>query len=181
MPRSNKIGGNCKPDSSLVRKMTTQTEARPLFAATLTPNRSLSRNGLRWVVAIFAIGVSIPGMIFFSLGAWPIVGFMGLDVIAVWWALSASMRDGRQMETVTLWPDELEFKRVTPSGKEELMRFNPFFVKLVIDRDYNERTTGLHLRTRDADTVIGAFLGPDDKASFAKAFGTALKKARHSA
>ncbi len=159
--------------------MTTQTEARPLFAATLTPHRSLTRNGLRWVIALTAIAASIPAMIFFSLGAWPIVGFMGLDLLAIWWALSASMRDGRQIEKVTLWPDELELKRIAANGREELLRFNPFFVKLVIDRDYNERTIALHLRTREADTVIGAFLNPDDKASFARAFGTALKKARH--
>lgn len=160
--------------------MTTQTEARPIFAATLTPHRSLTRSGLRWVVAILAIGASIPGIIFFSIGAWPIVGFMGLDVLAVWWALSASMRDGRQRETVTLWPDELEVKRVAANGREDLLRFNPHLVRLVIDRDYNERTTALHLRTSEADTVIGAFLNPDDKASFAMAFGTALRKARHS-
>jgi uncharacterized membrane protein len=79
---------------------------------------------------------------------------------------------------VTLWPDELEVKRVAPNGKAEITRFNPFFVKLVIDRDFNERTTGLHLRTRDTDLTIGAFMNPDDKASFAKVFGTALKKAR---
>lgn len=160
--------------------MTTQTEARPIFAATLTPHRSLTRSGLRWVVAILAIGASIPGIIFFSIGAWPIVGFMGLDVLAVWWALSASMRDGRQRETVTLWPDELEVKRVAANGREDLLRFNPHLVRLVIDRDYNERTTALHLRTSEADTVIGAFLNPDEKASFAMAFGTALRKARHS-
>ena len=158
--------------------MTTQTTARPLFAATLTPHRSLSRRGMRIVIAVMAIGASIPGMLFFALGAWPIVGFMGLDVALVWWALSASLREGRQFEVVTLWPDQLELRRVPPSGKEELLRFNPFFVKLVIDRDYNERTTGLHLRTRDSDTEIGSFLTADDKASFAKVFGTALKKAR---
>jgi uncharacterized membrane protein len=159
--------------------MSTQTQARPLFAATLTPHRSLSRKGLRIVLAVFVVGASIPAMIFFSLGAWPVVGFLGLDVLAVWWALSASLKEGRRYEKITLWPDELELKRVSGRGREELLRFNPHFVKLVIDRDYNERTTGLHLRTRDSDTEIGAFLNPDDKASFAKAFGTALKKARH--
>jgi uncharacterized membrane protein len=158
--------------------MTTRTEARPLFAATLRPHRSLSRRGLRWVIAVVAISASIPGIVFYSLGAWPIVGFMGLDVLLVWWALSASLRDGKQFETITLWPDQLELKRVNGRGKEQLLRFNPFFVKLVIDRDYNERTTALHLRTRDDDTEIGAFLNADDKASFAKAFGTALKRAR---
>lgn len=159
--------------------MTTQTQARPLFAATLRPHRSLSRRGLRWVIAVVAIAASIPGMVFSTLGAWPVVGFMGLDVLAVWWALSASMRDGRQFETVTLWPSQLELKRVTGSGREEILTFDPLTTRLVIDRDFNERTTGLHLRTPDADTAVGAFLNGDDKASFAKAFGTALKRARH--
>ena len=79
---------------------------------------------------------------------------------------------------MTLWPDQLELKQVDGTGKETLTRFNPYFVKLVIDRDFNERTTALHLRTRDRDVVLGAFLNPDEKSSFAKAFGTALKRSR---
>lgn len=158
--------------------MTTRTQARPLFAATLTPNRSLSRRGLRIVVAATVVFVSIPAMILFSLGAWPVVGFMGLDVLLIWWALSNSRQDGRKYEQITLWSDQLELKQVSGRGREQLKRFNPFHVKLVIDRDINERTTALHLRTADSDTEIGAFLSPDDKASFAKVFGTALKKAR---
>jgi uncharacterized membrane protein len=158
--------------------MTTRTQARPLFAATLTPNRSLNRRGFRVVIAVVAVLASIPGMVFFSLGAWPIVGFIGLDVLLIWWALRASMKDGRRYEVVTLWPDQLELRQVSAGGKEQVLRFNPFFVKLVIDRDINERTTALHLRTSDSDTEIGAFLNPDDKTSFAKVFGTALKKAR---
>ena len=158
--------------------MTTQTQARPLFAATLTPHRSLTRRGYRYVVALVCVFASIPGIVFFSLGAWPIVGFLGLDILAIGWALSASLKAGKEYEEVTLWPDELEIKQVDKRGKAKLTRFNPFFVKLVIDRDFNERTTGLHLRTRDSDLTIGAFLNPDDKSSFAKAFGTALKKSR---
>jgi uncharacterized membrane protein len=159
--------------------MNTQTQARPLFAATLTPNRSLGRRGLRILVAALAVLASIPGMIFFSLGAWPVVGFLGLDVLLLWWALSSSLRDGRRFEVVTLWPDQLELRQVTPRGEEQLRRFDPHAVKLVIDRDLDERTTALHLRTRDDDIEIGAFLNTDDKTSFAKVFGTALKRARN--
>lgn len=158
--------------------MTTQTQARPLFAATLTPHRSLTRRGYRYVIALACVMASIPGIVFFSMGAWPIVGFLGLDVLAIGWALAASMKSGKQYEVVTLWPDELEVKQVAASGKAEITRFNPFFVKLVIDRDFNERTTAVHLRSRETDLTIGAFMNPDDKASFAKVFGTALKKAR---
>lgn len=158
--------------------MTTQTQAKPLFAATLTPHRSLSRRGMRTVIALAAVLATIPGMVFFSLGAWPVVGFMGFDVLLIWWALSASMNSGRRSEVVTLWPDQLEVKQISAKGEEKLTRFNPVLVKLVIDRDFNERTTAVHLRTSDADLVLGAFLNPDDKASFAKVFGTALKKSR---
>lgn len=159
-------------------KMTTQTQARPLFAAKLTPHRSLGRKGFRVVIMLVAVLATIPGIIFFSMGAWPVVGFLGLDMALIWWAMSASRRDGKRYEEVTLWPDQLEIKQVDGVGKETLSRFNPYFVKLVVDRDFNERTTALHLRTRDRDVVLGQFLNPDEKSSFAKAFGTALKRAR---
>ena len=139
----------------------------------------MGARGLRVVVALTAIAATVPAIAFYSLGAWPIVGFLGLDVLLIWWALSTSMRDGRRYETVTLWPDQLELKQVEGTGKETLSRFSPQLVKLVIDRDFNERTTGLHLRTADRDVVLGAFLNADEKSSFAKAFGTALKRARH--
>ena len=158
--------------------MSTKTQARPLFAARLTPHRSLTTRGYRWVIALACIMATIPALVFFSMGAWPIVGFLGIDLLAIWWALSSSMRAGKEFEEVTLWPDELEVKQVGANGKSQLTRFNPFSVKLVIDRDFNERVTGLHLRTKDADMVLGAFLSTDEKSSFAKVFGTALKKAR---
>ena len=158
--------------------MSTQTQAKPLFAAKLTPNRSLGTKGVRVVIALVAIMASIPGVLFFSLGAWPIVGFLGLDVVLVVWALSTSFRQGKRYEEITLWPDQLEVKQVDGAGKEVLNRFAPRLVKLVVDRDFNERTTGLRLKSADRDLVVGAFLNQDEKSSFAKAFGTALKRSR---
>lgn len=159
--------------------MSTKTQARPLFAATLTPHRSLSRRGYRYVIALACIMATVPGIVFFSMGAWPIVGFLGLDLIAIWWALSSSMQARREYEEVTLWPDQLEVKQVSATGKSRLSRFSPVLVKLVIHRDFHERVIGLHLRSGDTDLVIGDFLSTDEKSSFAKVFGTALKKARH--
>ena len=159
-------------------KMTTQTQARPLFSAKLTPHRSLGQRGFRVVIAVVAVAATVPAITFWSLGAWPIIGFMGLDVALIAWAMWSSLKDGKRYEQVTLWRDQLELKQVDGGGKETLVRFNPSFVKLVVDRDYNERTTGLHLRTKDRDVVLGAFLNNDEKSSFAKAFGTALKRAR---
>ena len=154
------------------------TTTAPLFAAELTPNRSLSPRGMRIVIGLVAALAALPGLIFFLMGAWPVVGFMGLDVIAIAWALHVSMRRGRRREQITLWSDRLEVVSIDAKGGESVEGFNPKTVRLIIDRDFNERTTALKLRTTQGETEIGAFLAPDDRSSFAKAFGTALRKAR---
>lgn len=159
--------------------MNTQTQAIPLFAARLTPHRSLSPGGIRMVVAILVALTVLPALIFYSFGAWPVLGFMGLDVLALYWALSRSFREGQRYEQVTLWSDKLEILQVSPKGDEHPESFSPDSVRLIIERDFDERTVKITLRNAERDLVIGAFLNPDDKSSFAKVFGTALKKARH--
>ena len=159
--------------------MSTKIQAKPLFAATLTPHRSLSPRGKRVVIGLIAALALVPGIVFYVAGAWPVVGFMGLDVVAIWVALTVSMRGGKAYEVVTLWPGTLELKKVDAKGTEDVQTFSPFAVRFVIDRDFNERVTGLWLKERDERTALGAFLSPEEKLSFSKAFGTALRKARH--
>lgn len=150
----------------------------PLFAALLTPHRSLGLRGIRLVVAVYAVLAAIPGLYFFLTGAWPVIGFLGLDVLALYWALTASRKSGRAFEEVTLWADALEIRHVTARGREVNHRFNPFWVRFEIGRDHEERVTRLALRNRGEELEIGSFLNPDDKASFAKVFGDALHRAR---
>ena len=154
------------------------TTTAPLFAAELTPHRSLTPRGMRIVVVLVAALAALPGIIFFSLGAWPVVGFMGLDIIAIAFALRAAMRREKRHEQLTLWSDRLELIATDIKGVVAKSQFNPNAVRLIIDRDFNERTTALKLRTQKGETEIGAFLTQDDKSSLAKAFGTALRKAR---
>jgi uncharacterized membrane protein len=158
--------------------MPTKTQAKPLFAATLTPHRSLTPRGKRVVIALVAALALVPGFVFYVAGAWPVVGFMGLDVLAIWAALTISMRGGRAYEVLTLWPGALELKRVDPKGQEDVLSFEPFNVRFVIDRDFNERVTGLWLKERERKVPLGAFLSTDEKLSLSKVFGSALRKAR---
>ena len=158
--------------------MSTKTQAKPLFAATLTPHRSLTPNGKRVVIGLVSALALVPGIIFYLVGAWPVVGFMGLDVLAIWAALTISMRSGKLQEVVTLWPTSLELKRVDAKGTEEVLAFVPQNVRFLVDRDYNERVTGLWLKEQDKKIPLGAFLSTDEKLSLSKVFGTALRKAR---
>jgi uncharacterized membrane protein len=113
------------------------------------------------------------------LGAWPVDCFMIAGVAALYAALKWSFRDGRRAEQVTLWANRLEIRRFSPSGEEKLESFNPFFLRLRVTRDFDEHIVEIALQQREEKIVVGAFLNPDDKASFAQAFGSALRKARN--
>jgi uncharacterized membrane protein len=158
--------------------MPTKTQAKPIFAATLTPHRSLSPRGKQVVIVLVSLLALVPGVLFYTLGAWPVIGFMGLDVLAIWIALTVSIRSGKAYEEIALWPGRLDVKRIDPKGHETTESFEPFAVRFVIDRDFNEQVTGLWLRELERRTVIGAFLSTEEKLSFSKAFGSALRKAR---
>lgn len=158
--------------------MSTRTQAKPLFAATLTPHRSLTPAGKRVVVGLVAALALVPGVLFYVAGAWPVIGFMGLDVLGIWLALTLSMRTGKTCEMLTLWPGALELRKISAKGSEEVLSFNPHEVRFVIDRDFNERVTGLWLKERERRVTLGGFLSQDEKLSLSKAFGTALRRAR---
>ncbi|MEO8758554.1 MAG: DUF2244 domain-containing protein [Devosia sp.] len=158
--------------------MSTKTQAKPLFAATLTPHRSLSPAGKRVVIGLVAALALVPGIVFYVAGAWPVVGFMGFDVVAIAVALTVSMRGGKAYEIITLWPTSLELKRVDPKGHADVLSFAPAAVRFLVDRDYNERVTALWLKADDKKVPLGAFLSADEKLSLSKVFGTALRKAR---
>ncbi len=150
----------------------------PLFSALLTPHRSIKGKGIRVVVAIYALLAAIPGIFFFVSGAWPVIGFLGLDALALWWAMSNSLKSGDAFEEVTLWRHALQVRHVTARGVEIVHAFNPFWVRLQIDRDLEDRVTSIRLDTRDRSLEVGAFLNPDDKAVFATSFRHALTHAR---
>ena len=150
----------------------------PLFAALLTPHRSLTPSAIRWVIAFTALMASIPGIAFFAMGAWPVVGLMGLDVILLTWALTASYTDKDAFEEITLWPDALEIRNVSKTGKETNFSLNPFMVRFSVSRDDEARITALKIVARDTEIEIGRFLTPDDKANFAAVFAPALHRAK---
>lgn len=133
---------------------------------------------IKKVIALFAALAAVPGLIFYSMGAWPIVGFLGFDILVLYWALSASLKSGKAYEEITLWPDALDIRAVSANGTEHIERFNPFFVRFAVLRDNEGRVTALRLMTREREIELGHFLTPDDKASFADRFGTALHRAR---
>lgn len=154
-------------------------QSEPIFSADLRPHRAMGPAGIRNVIIFTALMISIPGIFFYSIGAWPIIGLLGVDLIAITWAMTASFKSGDAYEQVTLWPDNLEIRHVTSKGRERHHHFNPFWVRLDVTRDLENRVTRIALKNRKDRLEIGAFLTPDDKQRFARSFGQALSKTRN--
>lgn len=164
-----------------VEKPMQDTPADLLFSATLTPPRVPSVGG-RWLVGglVSLLGI-LPAIGTVTTIGWPIAVLMGLDAVAIGLVLRFSNQLGKTSEQISLWADRLQITRHTTRGAMSEHQFEPFVTRLVIERDFDERTTGLHVRSGQDDLELGAFLSADDKSSFAKVFGTALRKARNSA
>ena len=128
------------------------------------------------------IGTGAAGLLvtlpFVLIGAWPILGFMGLDVLAIYLAFRWNFRDARAYEDLHLTPLELTLAKVTARGQKAEWRFNPVWVRLEKRESEDFGLESLALRVRDRRVEIAACLDPPRKADFAKAFGAALAQAR---
>src|SRR5487761_2231838 len=149
-----------------------------IFSAVLTPHRALGNIGFL-VLMIVLGGVSfISGMAFLLMGAWPVFGYFGLDVLLLYWAFRLNYRQAAAYEQVTVTATALKVRKVSPGGTSREWVLNPLWVKLdsVVHEEYGVER--LLLVSRGKQLAIGNFLGPDEKASFAQALGNALSEAK---
>jgi uncharacterized membrane protein len=149
-----------------------------LFSAMLTPHRSLSRSGFRFLMLLSG-GISfVTGVVFLLAGAWPVFGFCGLDVLLLYWAFQVNYRRAKAYELVTVTSSELTVRQVNHRGGIREWTLNPVWVRLdrVVHAEFGiER---LFLVSHGRRLAIAAFLGPQEKESFALALSAALGEAK---
>src|SRR5258707_13403613 len=126
------------------------------FAASLVPHRSLSPEGFRWLIrgAIAAnLAIGLPMLLF---GAWPVLGFLGLDVWLLWFLFKRSYLDARRSETLVLTDRELIIDRVAPDGEREQHRLDAYWLRIELMGEAER----LVLTSRGNRAVIGRCLAP---------------------
>src|SRR6202022_2926488 len=82
-----------------------------LFSALLTPHRSLNRTGFLVLMGFLSAVSFAAGVAFWLMGAWPVFGFFGLDVLAIYWAFRVNYRHARAIEEIRVTPTELHLRR----------------------------------------------------------------------
>ena len=159
--------------------MTDGSESPPrlLYRAHLTPHRSLSRRAFRRImIGVILFSVAVSTITFFA-GAWPIFGFMGLDIALVYFAFRLSYRSGRVSETLELDERMLTVERTDPRGTRRSWRLQPAWLKVELAEPILPQTPVV-LRTHGQTLPIGIFLHPKQRREIAAELRGALVKWR---
>lgn len=150
---------------------------KAVFDAVLYPNRSLPNAGFVAVMTVIVGVYAVLSVFAYVIGAWPVVGFCGVDAFLVWLAFRLSYRQGRLHERVLVTPEDMWVSRVLPSGHEMRWRLQPFWTRVEFDRPARHESQ-LCVTSKGRTLVLGAFLSPPEWDEFAKALQHALQKMR---
>ena len=90
--------------NEIERKHSEDPREQRIFSALLTPHRSLNRTGFLAVMLCLSVVSFVTGLVFLMMGAWPVFGFFGLDVLVIWWAFKANFRAARASEEIVVTP-----------------------------------------------------------------------------
>ena len=150
-----------------------------VFRALLTPNRSLSPTGFVVLMSLIVLISFIVGIAFLSMGAWPVLGFFGLDVLLIYWAFRANYRSAREFETVEVAPDVLTVTRCSADGRSEKFTFQTYWVRIFLDEEPSGRTS-LRLTSHGRHLLFARFLSDHERREFADMLESEIRAALRS-
>jgi len=150
-----------------------------LLNITILPYRSLSKKSFRNLMFVVCFIFFSIGVFFWSLGAWPVFGFLGLDVILLYLAFKINYKSGEIFENLKLFNSNLLVTRSFPSGKSQSWSLEPYWTRVEISKNFpNDQK--LVLKSKDKVVLLGSFLNLNDKKKLMKKINEALKEYIHS-
>ncbi|MGK2285602.1 DUF2244 domain-containing protein [Pedomonas sp. V897] len=128
----------------------------------LYPHRSLTVRQFKRLMAVVAVITALSALRFLVLGAWPVAFFFLLDAALLYAAFRLNYASAKEYEEVQLDEDALLVRRVTARGKEEQIRFEPYWVRLELET-FGEDENKLWLRSHGQRLLLGRFLTPEER------------------
>ena len=151
---------------------------RSLLDVTLTPHRSLSPRAIRLFLLVFFIVSAAFSLPFLLLGAWPVAGFIGLDVLILAIAFFANHRAARSTETIYVSAIEMRIAKTSAKGDRSEWKFHPWWTRLTQEFDDDFGLLRLAWVSRGTVVEVAACLGPVEKQAFAGLLSKAMADAR---
>jgi uncharacterized membrane protein len=147
------------------------------FEAELHPHRSLSRKALLLVLGGMFLGSLYVTTLMYFLGAWPVIGFNGADILLAALLFWLNTRAARAKEIVRLYDAVFEVTQISPGGKEQVTRMSPDWARVALEERPGS-VPRLLLLARNAGVEIGRQLGEAQKRDLAAAVERALVRRR---
>jgi uncharacterized membrane protein len=157
----------------------TAEPGRPFFERVLLPHRSLGLRNFHLLMGLLGLISLAVGVGFVAVGAWPVIGFFGLDVGLVYLAFRLSYRSARQRETIRLADDGFTVERVGVRGERRNWRFQPFWLRVILE-ERPDTSTRLLVASHGRSLVIGDFVPPATRRELAVTLRDALRRWRAS-
>lgn len=155
-----------------------ETDPQPvLWETQLRPYRSLPPAGFALLMAAVAGVAFVGGLVFFLVGAWPVVGFGGIELGLFYLMFRLNYRSQRRYERLILTPNALTVERGDEGGVLESRSLPPYWLKVEIDA-VPEPQSRLTLRSHGREIEIGRFLPPIQRLELAEALRAVLAEQR---
>lgn len=135
---------------------------QPYLFALLSPHSSLPAKGFAVLMAFFGTVSLVIGGWFLFLGAWPVFGFFGLDVLLLYLAFRASYRNCALFETLVLTDRDLDLTHHPLRGERRHVRFDPYWVRFRL-AERRARSPLLELSSHGRSVSFGDFLSEEEK------------------
>ena len=145
--------------------------------AVLEPPRSLSPRGFNRVMLALGGTSFVVGVGFLFTGAYPVVGFMGLEILALWLVFQASFRAQAARTYVRVTAEAVLVRKVDGWGRERRARLASHFARVELDRTA-DGANALRLAASNRAYALGEFLTPRERETFARRLNQALSDAR---
>jgi uncharacterized membrane protein len=147
------------------------------FERVLLPYRSLPPLGFHVLMGVLFLISLGAGILFVLLGAWPVCGFFGLDVALVYVAFRLNYRSARQREILRLAGEQFTVERVGIRGERQFWRFQPFWLRVVLD-EASDESNRLSLSSHGQSLTIASFLPPPMRRELATTLRQVLSRWR---
>ena len=151
------------------------TGSKTRFYKVIRPNQSLNDRTFFWVIGGFGLASFGLGIGFIIVGAWPVFGFFGVDILLVYIAFRRIYRSGEKYETLHLSRTLLQVEQISSKGNRVAKCFNPYWVIIEFHQGSRARDS-LCLRSHGESLEIASFLSADRKKELANQLHSEIKK-----
>jgi uncharacterized membrane protein len=158
--------------------ISTVHEPSPLFQAIIVPQRSLSERGQRMLLLAICGMCGLSACVFVRIGAWPVGGFTGVELLLAAVLFRLHARAARASEMLLLTPDALRIVRTAPGGQRQVTTLPQAWLCIRL-RERPGRVPALILSTHGREVEVASAIGENAKRDLEQALSAALRNFRN--